>query len=49
MNSKQIQKEINQIEFVLRQYKDNVGKFGNPSFTIGYIISKIERINNTEI
>ena len=49
MENQDMQKELNKIEFALRQHKDKINKFDNPNFTIGYITSIIERVNNTLI
>ena len=44
----QLQKALTDIEFILRQNNDKIGKFEDPNFTLGYISSIVERINGTE-
>ena len=48
MDKKEMQKELNSIEFILRQYNDKIGDFENIHYTIGYISSIIEKCNNCE-
>lgn len=45
MTKKQLIKELNQIEFILRQNNDKIEKFKNPDYTLGYISGIIERCN----
>ena len=41
-------KELQNIEFILRQHKDKIGKFEDANYTLGWISGIIERTNKCE-
>ena len=48
ITKKELIKELQNIEFILRQNKDKIDKFENANYTLGWISGIIERTNQCE-